>query len=142
MRTIPLYNHLLSIFTQVGSLLAILLSVMGQLNLNWVMWSSLTHRYLIDVTELQLKSKHSTTKADKLRFEEETIAVEDAEWKRAVAGPIISIVIGFGLFVHIIAKSCGELTPCVNCYYQRVNGLPICLDTECSTIVMYVRNEQ
>ena len=142
MRTIPLYNHLLSIFTQVGCLLAILMSVLGQLNLNWVMWSSLTHRFLIDVTELQLKSKYSTTVADKLMFEEEVITIEDAEWQRAVAGPIISSVIGLGLFAHIVANSCGELTPCVNCYYQRVNGLPICLNTECSTVVMYVRNEQ
>ena len=77
LRTIPLYNHMLSLITHVGCLLAIFVSLMGQLNLNWVMWSSATHDYLVEVTELQLKLKYSSTEIDKVLFEDEIIAVED-----------------------------------------------------------------
>ena len=68
---------MLSMITHAGCLLAIFVSLMGQLNLNWVMWSSATHDYLVEVTELQLKLKYSSTEIDKIIFEDEIIAVED-----------------------------------------------------------------
>ena len=45
--------------------------MIGQLTLNLLLWSSKTHQYLVQVTELQLKSKYSTSKLDRIMFEDE-----------------------------------------------------------------------
>ena len=47
---------------------------------------------------------------------------------------------GVLLFVQILVNSCNEEEYCINCYYQRKNGLPICLDPSCSKLVMFVKN--